>query len=362
MRKILFFLMTIAFYCNVHAQSTIAKLKYEEAEEYYNKNEFQETLSKLEEVEKLLGAVNPKLLYLRIIAEQKLLDEDSSYLEPLKESCAYYLKAYDGNSNIEDKYKEVFKVSENLFQYERNDTFETGYKLFNEKNYEAALPYIQKAAAQGYARAFTLLGHMYKSGLGVTKDEITAANYYKRSAEKENAWGEYYLGQCYYFGWGVTQNYNEALNWFSLAAAKHLHIAMVAIADTYYNGFKNNTKAVEQYRKAVNSEDVYPMYMLGFLYYSGPTQDYAQAFNWFTKAAERGDSKAMNYLGVMYKSGKGVAIDKAKAYEWYIKAAEKGDYYAMGNLANMLENGDGIKRDKKAAREWREKQKLAKPY
>jgi uncharacterized protein len=83
---------------------------------------------------------------------------------------------------------------------------------------------------------------------------------------------------------------------------------------------------------------------------------------WFSKAADKGSEKAMNFLGVMYKSGSGVTKDTEKAAYWYMKAAEKNDYYALGNLAGMYENGDGVKKDRKKAKEFRERQATAVKY
>ena len=47
-------------------QNTIAKLKFEEAEEAYANNNFDLALSKLIEIETLLKSPNPKILYLKI--------------------------------------------------------------------------------------------------------------------------------------------------------------------------------------------------------------------------------------------------------------------------------------------------------
>ena len=45
-------------------------------------------------------------------------------------------------------------------------------------------------------------------------------------------------------------------------------------------------------------------------------QDYAKAFEWYVKAADKGDASAMSNLGLFYANGQGVAQDYAKAREW----------------------------------------------
>ena len=50
------------------------------------------------------------------------------------------------------------------------------------------------------------------------------------------------------------------------------------------------------------------------------------------KAAEQGDGRAQNMLGVMYGSGDGVPKDDAEALKWFRKAAEQGHATAQFNL------------------------------
>ena len=75
---------------------------------------------------------------------------------------------------------------------------------------------------------------------------------------------------------------------------------------------------------------------LGILYDQGRgvAQDYAQARQWYQKAAEAGDPLGMNNLGVLYEQGRGVARDYAQARQWYQKAAEAGNAVAMTNLGD----------------------------
>jgi TPR repeat protein len=62
------------------------------------------------------------------------------------------------------------------------------------------------------------------------------------------------------------------------------------------------------------------------MYYTGQDipQDYAQAVQWYRKAAEQGLAQAQYNLGFMYDKGRGVRQDDAQAVAWYRKAAEQG--------------------------------------
>jgi TPR repeat protein len=67
----------------------------------------------------------------------------------------------------------------------------------------------------------------------------------------------------------------------------------------------------------------------------GTAQDYAQAFEWFSKAAERADPSAKTNLGYMYMYGRGVALDYAQARAWFRKAASMGSGSAKAWLRWM---------------------------
>ena len=70
------------------------------------------------------------------------------------------------------------------------------------------------------------------------------------------------------------------------------------------------------------------------------------------QAAEQGDAKAQNNLGVKYDLGEGVAEDDAEAFKWYRKAAEQGHAKAQSNLGLMYDNGDGVQQDYVYAHMW----------
>ena len=61
---------------------------------------------------------------------------------------------------------------------------------------------------------------------------------------------------------------------------------------------------------------------------------------------------AMYNLGYCFDNGEGVAQNKTKAVEWYTKAAEKGNSDAMYNLGYCFEFGDGVDLNLATALEW----------
>ncbi|HEU4686329.1 MAG TPA: tetratricopeptide repeat protein [Nitrospira sp.] len=68
-------------------------------------------------------------------------------------------------------------------------------------------------------------------------------------------------------------------------------------------------------------------YDLGLLYDQGlgvPKND-AQAFHWYSRAAEHGHVKAQYNLGLMYMNGQGMTPDLVRAYYWLSLAVAGGE-------------------------------------
>ena len=126
--------------------------------------------------------------------------------------------------------------------------------------------------------------------------------------------------------------------------------------DRGYDCYHQNkyAEAAEWYRKAAEQGDADAQLMLGVMYElgQGVPQDYAQAAEWYRRAAEQGSATAQIPLGHMYRHGRGVPQDYAKAVEWYRKAAEQGNAIAQAILARMYEHGQGVPLDYAEAFEW----------
>jgi hypothetical protein len=98
------------------AQTAVAKLKFEDAETAYNAGDYIKAINKLAESEKLFGKINSPILHLRILAQDKLFAQ-TGQVElgfELKRNCAAFLKDYADVEALEEKYKEVYRINENL--------------------------------------------------------------------------------------------------------------------------------------------------------------------------------------------------------------------------------------------------------
>ena len=85
-------------------------------------------------------------------------------------------------------------------------------------------------------------------------------------------------------------------------------------------------------------------------------EEYEQAFECFTKAAESGHAEAQYYLGKLYDDGDGVERDYAQASAWYKKSAEQGNADAQYALGEAYCYGFvGMEEDDIQAKYWYEK-------
>jgi hypothetical protein len=87
----------------------------------------------------------------------------------------------------------------------------------------------------------------------------------------------------------------------------------------------------------------------------GTAKDSAQAFAWYSKAAQQGIAPAEDNLGLMYCKGLGTERDYVQALTWFSKAAQQGSATAESNLGYMYLKGLGVPQDPATARIWFEK-------
>ncbi|MDE2183428.1 MAG: sel1 repeat family protein [Alphaproteobacteria bacterium] len=112
----------------------------------------------------------------------------------------------------------------------------------------AAVPRLEKAAAQGEPIAQFRLAKLYASGRGVVRDEPRAARLYALAAEAGNRSAMYDLAVALVEGRGLRANPDEAARWFLKAAQLGLVDAQFNLAVMYERGMGTPQSAVEAYR------------------------------------------------------------------------------------------------------------------
>lgn len=120
------------------------------------------------------------------------------------------------------------------------------------------------------------------------------------------------------------------------------------------------TKKLEDQAKAhlkkAESGDVAAMVNAGEAYLNGDINggksDSKVAFQWFKKAADKGNAEAMGLLGSLYSRGDGVEKNNDEAFKWSLKAAQKGDLDSQYFVGLCYYDGQGTEEDLTKAVQW----------
>jgi len=124
--------------------------------------------------------------------------------------------------------------------------YENGLEV--KKDYEEALKWFHKAAAQNYAEAQRNLGWCYYSGHGVKRDYAEAAKWYRKAADQNNAQAQCQLGDCYASGNGVPKDSAEVIKLYQKAADQNFVPAQLYLSDCYEKGHFVEKNIVEFYK------------------------------------------------------------------------------------------------------------------
>jgi len=113
-------------------------------------------------------------------------------------------------------------------------------------------------------------------------------------------------------------------------------------------------EAAQWYQKAADLGNSSAQNELGRLYQlgQGVPKDYAKAVDLFRKAADQGNALAQANLGSMYERGLGVQTDLTQAFQWYAKSAALGNSAGETRLGFMYESGSGVQKDPAQAAQW----------
>jgi serine/threonine-protein kinase len=158
---------------------------------------------------------------------------------------------------------------------------------------------------------------------------------------------------------GLTRDDTKAVEWYRKAANQGLPKAQTNLGDMYFFGrgglMQSYLDALSWYLKASQQDWPDAQYRLGYMYEKGlgADKDPAKALQLYRGAAEHSYAEAQNLLGILYATGTGgVAQDDKQAIDWYQKAADQNFAKAEKNLGDMYFFGRGVDRDYKQAMTW----------
>lgn len=186
-----------------------------------------------------------------------------------------------------------------------SDDLKKAKRAYRAGDYDRAAKFFRKASDEGEIVADWYLGHMYRQGLGVPRDDAMAYSYYARVAERYDP---------------------------EETSGKRLRItvdAMVRLADYQRTGAVNvgiqpDPQAAAQTYLKVATAYGHPaaQYALGVMNIKGEgmKRNPQQGLKWLMAAARKRYAPAEAYLGELYWEGKVVRADRTRAVMWYILA------------------------------------------
>ena len=160
------------------------------------------------------------------------------------------------------------------------------------------------------------------------------------------------------------EDYNK-----SVEITRGCNIQVVALLEKYnaqhlydlgieYFNSQNYENAIECYSKAAELGLLEAQNELGNMYYFGlgVERDYLKAFNYYRNAAKAGYVDAQNSLGECYLLGKGVDRDNEEAIKWIKRAAEQGNVFAQNSMGEFYFRGvAGLSQNYTEAVKWYQK-------
>lgn len=244
-------------------------------------------------------------------------------------------------------------VMKGLEKPKEGSPVEAAFQAFQAGDYEDAVALAEPLAATGDENAIYLLGFAHETGQGAKKSREMAIQYYEKGVVSGHAESLYRLSFLL-MGSEKEEDAMKAQKLLEKAAEKDPKVAGRILGEAFLRGaFTQNPSpesAVKWWKKASDSGDIPSMNYLA-RFYEGQLgfpekRDTTQALDFYTKAAEEGDTTAMVNLASRLLNGEEKLRNEKKGREWITKAIEAGEPAAYFALGNFLEQ---VKKDPKAA-------------
>ncbi len=127
------------------------------------------------------------------------------------------------------------------------DPWISGQAAYDRGDYDLAMKNLGMAADEGHAAAYTLIGHLYRDGYGVSPNGPEAAKYYTRGAELGQCAAQLSLARMYHIGSSLGRNEALAERWYREAARRGHPWAQFALASFYEKGVLVQKDDVQAY-------------------------------------------------------------------------------------------------------------------
>ena len=293
--------------------------------------------------------------------EKKLIQAtEAGDVSAMMKLANYYAKK--STRKIQDKVGDVMSVEEFLKDLNVKEEDRTDFKT-------KAYKYYRMAAEAGNARAMTELGRRLYDGIGVERNVEESDEWYRRGAEagdpaamrvvafntnnaeekfkyfklsaellppslnKQNSIKQTAI--CYAAGRGTEKNLAKAEEWIAKLDDEEANWARIEIAHITGENSWLEQAAQTSIEAMIQLAEQFVL-----------KDDFPTALTWYKKAADEGSPDAMSIIGDIYYIGEnGVEQDYAEAFKWYSIAANLGYNMAKVKQALMLYRGRGIRQN-----------------
>ena len=261
---------------------------------------------------------------------QKMLfsnpEKAKAYLEKIEKNkrlaASYLGEYYMDKFDVENTKKWLENAAE---RGEVSSMYDLGRLYEEEKNYEEAEKWYKKALGKNYMIPLSRLGNIYeKKG-----DYKEAEKWYKKGVQNDNRGAIKSLALLY----EREGNSEESEKLLIKLSEKNDFFGMLSLSEKYHNE-KNYEEAEKIEKKLYELGAVDRINLIGKA--EEYKKNYEEAEKWYLIGANQGNIESMLNLGIFYDKIKG-GKDKEKAAEWYEKAANLNESRAMYLLAQLYQ-------------------------
>ena len=261
---------------------------------------------------------------------QKMLfsnpEKAKTYLEKIEKhkrlAAAYLAEYYMDKFDAENTKKWLENAAE---RGEVSSMYDLGRFYEEEKNYEEAEKWYKKALGKNYMIPLSRLGNIYeKKG-----DYKEAEKWYKKGVQNDNRGAIKSLALLY----EREGNLEESEKLLIKLSEKNDFFGMLSLSEKYHNE-KNYEEAEKIDKKLYELGAVDRINLIGKA--EEYKKNYEEAEKWYLIGANQGNVESMLNLGIFYDKIKG-GKDKEKAAEWYEKASNLNESRAMYLLAQLYQ-------------------------
>ncbi len=201
------------------------------------------------------------------------------------------------------------------------DDLKKARNAYKDKKFGKALKGFRSASEDGSMVADWYLGHMYRLGQGVPKDDAMAYSYYSRVAERYDA---------------TEDNENRLRisvdSMIRIADYQRIGVSSAGVEPSPQNAARTYLNLATTYGHPAAQYGLGVMNLKG----EGMKQNPQQGLKWLIAAARKRHAPAEAYLGELYWQGKHVQADRTRAVMWYMLAVRSARKNEVPDLERRL--------------------------